>query len=578
MMHLVLTVCDVYQKEIEHVLFTRQIADVAVCVRACNCLQCTGTCFSFEASAGATQTVDVSDRQAGTLSTGRMQDMDASFSMCQRALVPKGVLDFFTEKGFFVATSGWMMRWKEFIQVRWGFTEETAKAFFAEHLSHVLLMDSCVYGDLSAHVDAFSSFTGAAVETMTVGTGHLEQTVLRARDEYLLQTKTREVDDLTRQLSDYRMMMDVMPRLNAVESVENVIREALGIFVLLTAAAHAAFLPIAGNKGSAILYHNDIVYPTRLSEFASDAGSMETLTSSAQNAGLHVISYNHHVLGLLDITTFLFDQYRESYEELIEAMSGIFALALSNADHYHNLLLAKDQLQKEYENRKHLFNTITHELRTPLNGIMGYLQLMSPAEAETENGAYIQNALAASSMLLSLVNDLLNQAQMEAGKFSIQNEPFAITRMMEESVSLVAPAAQINGIRLSISLPDLLRDAFMGDALRIGQIVTNLLSNAVKFTHQGTVQLHVSTMENLLGQTLLFVDVSDTGSGMGQDLLENLFKPFVQAEHAKSRGGTGLGLSISKQLAGQMAGILYATSIPGVGSTFSLRLVLEPAP
>lgn len=213
---------------------------------------------------------------------------------------------------------------------------------------------------------------------------------------------------------------------------------------------------------------------------------------------------------------------------------------------------------------------MSHEIRTPLNAILGMAQLLeleSPTEKQLDRLRRIEEA---SCHLLDIINDILDLSKIEAGKMALRPEQFAVARLVEKSIALLADKARIKHLELSSTIDEGVPQHLVGDARRIEQILVNYLSNAIKFTPQGRVAVRVACMQAPENRLVLRFEVSDTGIGIGPELLPLLFAPFRQLDHGNSRrhGGTGLGLAISRQLARAMDGDCGVRSVPGRGSTF----------
>jgi signal transduction histidine kinase/ActR/RegA family two-component response regulator len=215
--------------------------------------------------------------------------------------------------------------------------------------------------------------------------------------------------------------------------------------------------------------------------------------------------------------------------------------------------------------------TMSHEIRTPLNGVLGMAQVLRTeplSESQRERVEIIQRS---GQALLSLLNDVLDQSKIAAGKLELSPAPFDLERLLHDLQEVFGALCANKDVVLEVSAAPGLQGAWMGDALRIRQVVSNLLSNAVKFTDHGTVRL-----EARLEDTEVVLAVSDTGPGIPADQLERIFESFVQADAAVAGvyGGTGLGLSICRDLAALMGGAVAVSSVPGEGSTFTVRLPL----
>jgi signal transduction histidine kinase/DNA-binding response OmpR family regulator len=222
---------------------------------------------------------------------------------------------------------------------------------------------------------------------------------------------------------------------------------------------------------------------------------------------------------------------------------------------------------------------MSHELRTPLNAIIGYSEILqedAAAEGRNDFVADLQKIHSAGRHLLALINDVLDLAKIEAGRMELHIERFLVADLIRDVKSTIDPLAGKNENRLIV---DVAADVgeMCADELKVRQSLFNLLSNASKFTQKGEVRLRVwRTRGGKLGDTLFF-EVKDSGIGMSESQLGNLFDAFVQADSSISRkfGGTGLGLAITRRFCRMMGGDVSVTSESGKGSTFTIQLPAE---
>ena len=235
--------------------------------------------------------------------------------------------------------------------------------------------------------------------------------------------------------------------------------------------------------------------------------------------------------------------------------------------------------EAEVERLKSTFVAIvSHELRTPLSAILGYAEMFKESVYGPMNEKQVNLAeriMKNTQRLLGLINDLLDQAQMEAGKLTIQMAPIKPADLLENLHSVMDKTASDKGLRLTSEIDDNFPEAFNGDAARLQQILVNLVNNAVKFTGDGSV--HVKLF--YLSQYKWGIEVSDTGHGIPESELISIFDTFRQVEGTTTRvhGGFGLGLSIVKQLVSLMSGEIKVQSKLQEGTTFIVTLPLVPA-
>lgn len=225
--------------------------------------------------------------------------------------------------------------------------------------------------------------------------------------------------------------------------------------------------------------------------------------------------------------------------------------------------------------RNQFIANISHELRTPLNAVLGYARMLERAPLEGEHKAQLQRLSQASSMLLGLVNDVLDWAKIEAGEIDLDNEPFSLPSACETLHSVMGGQAQDKGLGFSWNQASDLPHYVIGDSTRFQQIMFNLIGNAIKFTDKGEIHVDASVLPcGDPDKVRLMFEVSDTGIGISEEDQPYLFERFRQLDQSATRRfqGTGLGLAIVKELAELMGGCVRVQSKPGIGSTFTIEL------
>ncbi|AIZ32019.1 hybrid sensor histidine kinase/response regulator [Pseudomonas parafulva] len=222
---------------------------------------------------------------------------------------------------------------------------------------------------------------------------------------------------------------------------------------------------------------------------------------------------------------------------------------------------------------------MSHEIRTPLNGILGFTHLLQKSELTPRQLDYLGTIEKSADNLLGIINEILDFSKIEAGKLVLDSIPFNLRDLIQDTLTILAPAAHAKQLEL-VSL--VYRDtplSLIGDPLRLKQILTNLVSNAIKFTREGTIVVRAMVEDEHEDTAQLRISVQDTGIGLSPQDVRALFQAFSQADNSLSRqpGGTGLGLVISKRLIEQMGGEIGVDSTPGEGSQFWINLNLPKA-
>ncbi|MDD5366058.1 MAG: PAS domain S-box protein, partial [Gallionellaceae bacterium] len=220
--------------------------------------------------------------------------------------------------------------------------------------------------------------------------------------------------------------------------------------------------------------------------------------------------------------------------------------------------------------RSEFLANMSHEIRTPINGVLGFAEIGARNYQDSEKARYaFQQILGSGKRLLGVINDILDFSKIEAGKLNVEMTEVSLAEVIRQAIELARERVQAKHLKLLAKLAPDMPMTFLGDPLRIGQVLTNLVSNAVKFTEAGSITLSASRQ----GDALVF-KVMDTGIGMNAEQQAQLFQPFQQADGSITRkyGGTGLGLAISRRILELMGGEIRVESQPGLGSTFEFRL------
>lgn len=241
-------------------------------------------------------------------------------------------------------------------------------------------------------------------------------------------------------------------------------------------------------------------------------------------------------------------------------------------------LARKEALEASRIKSEFLAN-MSHEIRTPLNGIIGFTNLLNKSDLSTRQKDYLATIHKSAESLLGIINEILDFSKIEAGKLILENIPFNLRELIQDTLTILAPSAHEKQLEL-VSL--IYRDTplqLIGDPQRLKQVLTNLVSNAIKFTQDGSIAVRAMLEDESDDRAQLRISVKDTGVGLSDEDLRALFQAFSQADNSLSRqaGGTGLGLVISKRLIEQMGGEIGVDSTTDEGSEFWISLNLPKA-
>lgn len=270
--------------------------------------------------------------------------------------------------------------------------------------------------------------------------------------------------------------------------------------------------------------------------------------------------------------------------------TGIIVLSIySNTREHKNIqiLTIREQelqealvaAQKANNVKSDFLSCMSHEIRTPLNVIVGMTTI---AGVHLDDHKRVEDCLTkitfSSHHLLSIINDVLDMSKIEEGKLAVNLEPFQLQELLESLVAAVYAQTVEQGLQFECNVKGITAKTYIGDYMRVNQILLNLLSNAIKFTPQGgVIQLDVIPMPIQNGKTDLVFKVSDTGIGMTDEFLKRIFLPFEQADNSTSRkyGGTGLGMAITHNLVELLKGSILVESVLGEGTTFTVKLPFQ---
>ncbi|ONK72014.1 uncharacterized protein A4U43_C04F14750 [Asparagus officinalis] len=297
-------------------------------------------------------------------------------------------------------------------------------------------------------------------------------------------------------------------------------------------------------------------------------------------------------------------------------------------DDYREMMVLKKRAEAADVAKSQFLATVSHEIRTPMNGVLGMLQMLMDTDLDITQQDYVRTAQASGKALVSLINEVLDQAKIESGKLELEAVQFELRTILDDVLSLFYGKSQEKGIELAVYVSDQVPEVLIGDPGRIRQIITNLMGNSIKFTDKGHIFVTVHLVEEVMANSLevesgtpyqyslsvfpivdkkrswenfkifnqdasgyqsfsspsldpinLIISVEDTGVGIPREAQSRVFTPFMQVRPSISRihGGTGIGLSISKCLVGLMKGEIGFVSEPHIGSTFTFTAVLSRA-
>jgi len=284
--------------------------------------------------------------------------------------------------------------------------------------------------------------------------------------------------------------------------------------------------------------------------------------------------------GCLGVTCFVAPSAGHPADDTLATMQSItdaIGIFIERERTDADLARARDEALEASRMKSTFLANMSHEIRTPMNGVIGMTDLLLASDLSDEQRRWATTLRTSGRALLGIIDDILDFSKVEAGRLELERVCFDPREVVDATCDILAEQARAKGLALQAFIERRVPHEMWGDPGRLQQVLTNIMANAVKFTHEGGVTLRVGPA--LDRANALRFEVSDTGIGITQDRIRQLFEPFTQADSSTTRrfGGTGLGLTISRQLVELMGGDIGATGTPGKGTTFFVTLPLGRA-
>lgn len=315
--------------------------------------------------------------------------------------------------------------------------------------------------------------------------------------------------------------------------------------------------------------------------------SLETIKSELEREHFYTV-YNHRKQTADYISDnpqicmkndiFYLDDHKDAIVFLLSDVTAIFEQERKSREHLETALLAAEQASVA---KSDFLSRMSHEIRTPLNAIIGMDTIAAQSIGNHEKMADCISKIGISARyLLSLINDILDMSRIESGKMLLSSEKFSFSEFISGVNNIIYTQVQAKGLEYECTVASDIGDCYIGDAMKLQQILVNILGNAVKFTKKGRITLDVSVVRKEHNAERLRFVVNDTGIGMAEAHLDKIFDSFEQVDTSTttSFGGTGLGLAITKNLVKLMEGSISVRSILGVGSEFTIDVPLTVDP
>ncbi len=589
-------ICRYFSKEVSTIVKSNFLVDVVVTVFPSNC----GKPPLHEADY-KTLAKDKNCNQnciLGSVCINNLNNSDEStftmsYDSCFELVLNKPLVNHYISKGYYLVTPGWIINWNNEIN-NWGFDKETARDFFDESCSKILLLDTGIEDNIGDNLMEFSSFINKPYESIPIGLDILELNLRKAISRI---EENNELEE-KREVTDYAMMMDLLNDLAESLSEKEVLEKIIQLFSILFAPESLHFLSIDNDKPGNLISQPTTNNPKNINKLLD-----RSKKTNLSNTGFcYSLTHKDQLVGIIEIENVAFPQYLKHYKNLANSVLKICSLVISNARTYELITNQRDQLESALKKLKetqdlliesekmaalgNLVAGVAHEINTPVSiGITattGFLNKVSNLQQLTKEGKLTKNTLEktvtdfylAGELILRNLNrtgELINSfKRVSVDETSEKPREFNLRSYISDIVASLEPQLRKKKIITSITCSKYIYMKSYPGAL--AQIMTNLflnsLKHAFKVVSNNTININAKNNEGLIT-----IEVTDNGIGIAENDISKIFDPFFTTDKQE---GSGLGLHIAYNLVTQkLKGDITCRSYVGKGAKFTINIPLS---
>lgn len=491
---------------------------------------------------------------------------------CFEMFAPKAFVDQLTLSGAYICTPDWLHKWERWVK-NWG-DQAQARQMFSESVSRIVFLDTGIDINSKHDLKAFAEYIDRPSETIAVGLDHykcyLENNVLKWRikqKDILLNSpsKIQKSND-----SEYAMALALMGELSQAKNEEEVAREIIEISKMLFGAQRVNYLAI--NDGHIIDLWSTEAETEKESIIANLNKLDEDIKLNSSKKGFCMsIKKGYQTFAILEIEDISFPNNIVRYQNIALAMNDVLALSIENTRHLHTIVEMNNSLKASNSTKDRLFSIIAHDLRSPFNGILGFLNLLSKSNTQSDIDSLRGLSTFVHSSVkntLVLLENLLSWAKSQSDNLKVVPEKINISELLAEVAEYSLISA--NTKHISIKYDETIVATIISDKNILKTILQNLISNSIKFTDtEGEIFLSFSKSDNSFE-----FSVRDNGIGMSEEDREKLFNISTNTSKVGTNNekGSGLGLVLCKELTEMLGGEIWVETELNVGSCFKFRI------